>query len=458
MSPAVPTRIVKGFAVVALLGGVLGLAGCERPPMASQQQGFRGTGMVEIDNPRILAAAKAALPPVPDEQPAVPAEGPKAREVLQNVQVLGDLSVAEFTRTMAAITSWVAPVEGCNYCHNPANFAEDAKYTKVVARRMLEMTRTVNAKWGDHVAQTGVTCYTCHRGQPVPQKTWSIPVQPTRNIVGVGLGDDAGQNKAEPSIGYTSMPYDPFSDYLVGKDGIRVQGLTPLPTGNRQSIKQAEFTYSLMIHISEALGVNCTFCHNTQSFLAWNAARVKAWHGVRMARTINNEFVLPLAKTLPASRLGPAGDVPKVFCATCHQGVNKPLAGLQMAKAYPALLLPEVAPSSLPPPSAGPTKSVLYFAVDSAVLEGEQARGMARLVTTMAERTRTSVTISGYHSATGNAAHNHELAKQRAFTVRDALLAAGIAESRVVLAKPIQEQANIAGEDPAARRVEVTLN
>lgn len=30
----------------------LGLAACERPPMESQQLGFRGTGMVEINNPR----------------------------------------------------------------------------------------------------------------------------------------------------------------------------------------------------------------------------------------------------------------------------------------------------------------------------------------------------------------------------------------------------------------------
>jgi len=35
-----------------------------------------------------------------------------------------------------------------------------------------------------------------------------------------------------------------------------------LPSGNRSSIKQTEWTYSLMIHMSESLGVNCTYCHN----------------------------------------------------------------------------------------------------------------------------------------------------------------------------------------------------
>ena len=46
---------------------------------------------------------------VPEALPAVPAVGPKSKDVYQNVQVLGDLSVGEFTRLMAAITEWVSP-------------------------------------------------------------------------------------------------------------------------------------------------------------------------------------------------------------------------------------------------------------------------------------------------------------------------------------------------------------
>ena len=44
---------------------------------------------------------------MPEAIPAVPAVGPKAKDIYQNVQVLGDLSVGEFTRLMAAITQWV---------------------------------------------------------------------------------------------------------------------------------------------------------------------------------------------------------------------------------------------------------------------------------------------------------------------------------------------------------------
>ena len=60
----------------------------------------------------------------------------------QNVKVLGELSTERFNHLMAEMNQWVAPPEqGCNYCHNPENMASDEKYTKVVARRMLQMTQ-----------------------------------------------------------------------------------------------------------------------------------------------------------------------------------------------------------------------------------------------------------------------------------------------------------------------------
>ena len=67
--------------LLPLLAAAALLTGCERPPMHSQQQGWRGTGMVEIDNPRILAKQKAALPALPELPPAASDEGPRAREV-----------------------------------------------------------------------------------------------------------------------------------------------------------------------------------------------------------------------------------------------------------------------------------------------------------------------------------------------------------------------------------------
>ena len=88
--------------------------------------------------------------------------GPLAKDVYKNVQVLGDLPNAEFDRVMVAITQWVAPKQGCGYCHDvkpgadgKVNYADDALYTDKVARRMIAMTMHINADWGKHVGPFG---------------------------------------------------------------------------------------------------------------------------------------------------------------------------------------------------------------------------------------------------------------------------------------------------------------
>jgi photosynthetic reaction center cytochrome c subunit len=274
--------------------------------------------------------------------PAVSGEGPKAGEAYKNVKVLGDLSVAQFNRLMVSMTAWVSPNDGgCVYCHNPANFADDEKYTKVVARRMLQMTQAINSEYKPHVAETGVTCYTCHRGQPVPSEIWfKANPQPYGSNF---MGDKAGQNQPARVVNLSSLPNDPFTPFLLGDLNIRVNGPTALPSGNRQSTKQAEWTYGLMSHMSESLGVNCTYCHNSRSFQSWENSppqRATAWHGIRMARALNTGYMEPLTATFPEHRKGELGDVAKINCGTCHQGAYKPLNGASMLKDYPELAAP----------------------------------------------------------------------------------------------------------------------
>jgi photosynthetic reaction center cytochrome c subunit len=264
--------------------------------------------------------------------------------------VLGDLSVAEFTRLMTAITSWVAPEQGCNYCHIPSDLASDDVYTKVVARRMLQMTEYVNADHATHVGQTGVTCYTCHRGANVPAQTWTDDPEPPRVAGMAGWRD--GQNVAGvAATAYSALPFEPFQRYLTSTgdahDGIRVASLTALPQsegGDTSNIKDTEHTYALMMHISDSLGVNCTYCHNSRAFSSWeqsNPARTTAWYGLTMVADINEQFLTPLAGTLPDNRLGPSGDAPKANCGTCHQGLPKPLNGAPMLSDYPSLAGPQ---------------------------------------------------------------------------------------------------------------------
>jgi len=322
--------------LIALASALL-LSGCERPPIDSVQHGFRGTGMVQVYNPRTLDE-QAAKNEVHMALPAAGDEGPKAAQLYKNVKVLGDLSGGQFTRLMVSMSNWIAPEQSCTYCHNPANFADDSLYTKVVARRMLQMTRFINTEWKQHVAETGVTCYTCHRGQPVPAQVWFT--KKDEPYAANFMGDKAGQNTPDPVVNLSSLPNDPFTPFLLQDQNIRVNATTALPTGNRQSIKQAEWTYGLMTHMSTALGVNCTYCHNTRSFQSWEGnptQRVTAWHGIRMARSLNNDYMTGLTDVFPQHRKGELGDVAKINCGTCHQGAYKPLYGKSMLPDFPEL-------------------------------------------------------------------------------------------------------------------------
>jgi photosynthetic reaction center cytochrome c subunit len=367
---------IAGVFVVVLGAGLLFTF--EYPPVLTVQTGFRGVALEQNFHPATVEAL-AAVNQVPAPQDPADPDAAPASEVYQNVQVLGDLNENEFIRLMSAITEWVSPEQGCAYCHAEGEeLSADTLYTKVVSRRMLQMTRDINVNWQPHVAATGVTCYTCHRGKPVPANIWfNEPGQP--HAIGA-LGDPAGQNQPAVLAGLASLPFDPLTPFLTGggKDaGIRVASDTALPSGNRSSIKQTEWTYSLMIHMSESLGVNCTYCHNSRSFRDWNQSsptRAVAWHGIQMTRDLNASYLEPLQGVFPANRLGVLGDAPKVACSTCHEGVYKPLYGVSMLKDYPELakaggitgvpvqpaspMVPEPGPAEVPgaegqPPASG---------------------------------------------------------------------------------------------------------
>ncbi|UZK69542.1 photosynthetic reaction center cytochrome PufC [Sphingomonas sp. S1-29] len=325
--------------LVGVTGAALALSGCDLGPKQVVQTGFRGTAMAQVTDLNNVKEQAA----IPDDPYALPPDtGPRASEVYQNVQVLGDVSAERFNHLMAQITQWIAPPEqGCNYCHNPANMASDEVYTKLVARQMLLMTQQVNSTWSSHVKQTGVTCYTCHRGNAVPQYVWAVQ-QGTPNPNSV-LGNKRGQNTPNPNVGYASLPYDPFALYLTGKANSRVAGKTIYPAygeGQGKSTKEAEASYGFMMHLSTSLGVNCTFCHNTQSLGAWNLSRPQratAYYGIRMVGDINDTHITPLTPIFPANRKGPQGDPYKVNCMTCHQGLQKPLGGVSMLARSPTL-------------------------------------------------------------------------------------------------------------------------
>jgi len=358
--------------VAVLMGALLLLSACDRPPIQSIQRGFRGDGQDQLYNPRVYQAEYEKLE-IPEAAPPADADGPRAKDVFQNVQVLGDLSSTQMIRVMTSMAAWVTGGEGCAYCHNLENPAEDSKYPKVVARRMLQMVRYINSHWSKHVGATGVTCYTCHRGNPVPANEWFNNPRSTPSTVVTGWHEQ--QNSTFPS--YTqdrdrlasaalgSLPPDPFTAYLQGDDNIRVQATSALPPGHDPgaSIQKTEWTYALMVTMGKSLGVNCDYCHNTNSFQSWSESspqRVTAWYGIRMVRALNNQFLNTVADVLPPNRHGPMGDGPKLYCATCHQGVFKPMYGYKMLKDFPELAgnnddLADYLTWKTPNPTAGQT-------------------------------------------------------------------------------------------------------
>ena len=337
--------VAGGVVVVFLAIAMFGTAGWSLPPVVQQQNGPSGSGMHQIRSVAEAAEIKDDNRAPPPADPAS-AEGDRAGATYQNVKVLKDLSVEQFNRLMASMTEWVSPEQGCTYCHNTENMASDDLYQKRVARRMLQMVQVINADWKEkHVGETGVTCYTCHRGNPVPKNVWFENTGETfKNGVVTG-----GPRIYDASFdaGVRSAPYQRLADFLAKKDidehAIEVEPGQALPDGKGKSIMDAEATFGLMMHISKSLGVNCTYCHNTRQLSSWplsNPQRRVAQHGIRMVRALNADYLEPLKSELPPNRLGPTGDTPKIGWGTCHNGQTKPLGGAHVVETYPELTKP----------------------------------------------------------------------------------------------------------------------
>ena len=94
-----------------------------------------------------------------------------------------------------------------------------------------------------------------------------------------------------------------------------------------------------------------------------------------------------------------------------------------------------------------------YFPTGSAALANGAAEALGDVVKGVAAGRK--AVISGFTDVTGDPAKNEELAKQRAFAVRDALAALGIGEDKMDLKKP--EVTTATGSNAEARRVEVSL-
>jgi len=94
-----------------------------------------------------------------------------------------------------------------------------------------------------------------------------------------------------------------------------------------------------------------------------------------------------------------------------------------------------------------------YFASGKAELAAGAGEALADVV--KGAKAGRKLVISGFHDATGDAAKNAALARQRAEAVRDALKTAGVSPEQIELKKPEQMLGN--GSEAEARRVEISL-
>jgi len=341
-----PTNIFGPAIAVGVAGSAVFVAGlvviAGNPFQTAQMQtGPRGTGMHVSEFVSSLDAGDPTVAGFVTSEPVLPAEGAaRAGDVIEGAEpLLADLTEENYTRLIDAMRAWT----GIPDLLEPGNDS----YQTTVARSMIQMTQNINENWEAHVqvnAEVGVTCYTCHRGQPVPNNVW-FRVSPVNEDM---AGWSANQNRITMVSNFTSLPSDYLETFLLAnEDGSYTSALVHDLSSRVENlpgdplIQQAERTYAYMNYFSNSLGVNCTFCHNTRAF--YDGAQVtpqwsNASLGILMVQEQLEQYILPLQDVLPPERLGPVyADVPKMACRTCHQGEQQPLNGLNVIRNWPEL-------------------------------------------------------------------------------------------------------------------------
>lgn len=92
-----------------------------------------------------------------------------AENVFKNIQVFKGLPAG---RLLGVMSQGFVPALGvqCAECHVPGKWESDDKHDKLVARKMVVMTRSLNeqVKKASEEDDAAVSCYTCHRGSTKP--------------------------------------------------------------------------------------------------------------------------------------------------------------------------------------------------------------------------------------------------------------------------------------------------
>ena len=132
----------------------------------------------------------------------------------------------------------------------------------------------------------------------------------------------------------------------------------------------------------------------------------------------------------------------------------RPIAFAPDTPGTPVAVAAGAATTSTASPSAPLT---VYFGNGAATLDSAAMRVVAAAARSVGNQPLARVAITGYTDAAGNLAANQELAKNRAKAVRDALVSFGAPADHIDMRPPAAVQANAAGAEQQARRVDLAI-
>jgi K(+)-stimulated pyrophosphate-energized sodium pump len=112
-------------------------------------------------------------------------------------------------------------------------------------------------------------------------------------------------------------------------------------------------------------------------------------------------------------------------------------------------------PAQVAAPAATAALAKIFFATGGAALPADAEQALKPVLEFAKANAQAKFSISGFHDLTGDKMKNEELAKNRAQAVKAALVAAGVAEDRLLLQKP--QETTGSGSEEAARRVEISV-
>ena len=255
--------------------------------------------------------------------------------------------------------------------------------------------------------------------------------------------------------------------YVTGGKKVDEQGLALKPEAIAERIKpvaavSVKSADGPKVHLSgeQVYAQACKACHeagvaNAPKFgdaASW-APRLKTGYDELVKNSINGIRGMP-----PRGGNGDLSDYEMargmVYMANAAGGTFKePAAPAAAATADAKAAAPVAGPAAAATASAAFPAKVL-FAAGKAAIDNAGNKSIADAAEYLKANAGAKVSLSGYVDSSGNPAKNAELAKQRAFAVRDALKKAGVAEDRIALKKPEEIKGGNAAD---ARRVEISL-